>query len=321
MLQGLLLAGFFAALSPSGDLSRSVPRTYERVSPAVVGITCRVGGRESYIGTGTLIDPAGLILTSVTVVPEGASRIQVYMTGGKVIPAKSLLVEASKELSLLRLELPEGHAPLPFLKLGDSSEVRIGDVALTLGNAFQSIEADDQVTLGEGLVSGLYHLRSTLSESKYAGPAIETSAHLNNGMDGGPLVDSSGDLIGVLCLNYSRSRWLGTAVPINELKPFIAAWRGWHSDRDEDLPAYAGVELEEVGGAEVRVLRVYEGGPAAASGLTSGDRITKVGDKVVKSFAVVKEALKRARPGETLTLETLRDGAARKVELTFWGNY
>ncbi|HVR74957.1 MAG TPA: PDZ domain-containing protein, partial [Planctomycetota bacterium] len=104
-------------------------------------------------------------------------------------------------------------------------------------------------------------------------------------------------------------------------KPFIAAWKGWLSDRDEGLPAYAGVELEEVGGVEVRVLRVYEGGPAAASGLTSGDRITKVGDRAVESFVVVKEALKRARPGETLILETLREGSARKVELTFWGKY
>src|SRR4029453_12824102 len=154
--------------------------------------------------------------------------------------------------------------------------------AQSVANAVACLQDAGLVALGEGVVSGLYDLAGTdseskYSESKYRGRAIETSAHLNSGMDGGPLVNESGEIIGVLCLNYSRSRWLGTAVPINDLKPIIARERDWLCDRDESMPAYPGIELEEIDGRGATVLRVFDGGPAAAMGVRAGERITAVG--------------------------------------------
>jgi S1-C subfamily serine protease len=311
--------------SPASERVSLASALYERAAPAVVGITCRSGQSNVYFGTGTIIDPSGLVLSSVTVVPKDARQIQVYLRGGRVLSGRSLLVEAEKEVVLLRLE---GEAPrgegFPFVRLGDSRSVQLGDPAFSLGNAFQSIENDDQVSLGEGIVSGYFRLKERQSQSTYIGLALETSAPINSGMDGGPLLDQNGEVIGLLSLNYSRNRWLGTAIPIHVLKPLLNPCRGSFSDRDEVFRAYAGLELEELGEAgarKVRVSRVDDGGPASKAGLSAGDVVTAVGDKPLESTAAFRAAFGEARPGGKLRLETVREGTARRLELDLLGNF
>ena len=97
--------------------------TYDQLSEAVVGITCR-SGRVEYFGTGTVIDPAGLILTSVTVVPEGASRILVYLRGGRMVPGRVKAWQEDTEFALLEIDRPEAWrskqnaAPIPYVTMG-----------------------------------------------------------------------------------------------------------------------------------------------------------------------------------------------------------
>jgi S1-C subfamily serine protease len=326
----ILAAGAAAAAETAPDRgaeksgSGGLEALYATVAPAVVGLTCRREG--DYYGTGVLIDPAGLVMTSVTVVPQGARDIRVYLRGGRVATAELLKAVADRELSLLRIEnmdrlLAEGEAALPHLKLGDSARVRIGEPSYALGNAFLSIQQDDRVTLAAGLVSGLYDLKEKRSQATYVGPAIETTAALNNGMDGGPLLNGAGEIIGLLSLNYSRSRWLGTAVPVNKLKPIIAGYRGWLDDRLESYPVYAGLEIEQVGGRDIRILRVRAGSPAAAAGLRPGDVLKGCGGARLSSVAGLRRQLERARPGDELELELERDGTSQRVTIVLWGRF
>ena len=288
---------------------------YERVAPAVVGITARRGRGEPFIGTGTIIDPSGLVLTTVTVVPKDAWQIRVFLRGGKVLPGRLVLVKEEKELALIRIGLAGAKAEFPYIQLGDSLEVSIGDAAFTFGNAFESIESDDQITLGEGLVSGIYDLTQgdLLSESKYVGPVFETSAPLNDGMDGGPLIARDGSVIGLLILGYSKSRWLGTAIPVGELKPLLGTERGWFNDRDEEFTAYAGLELEEVGGKEVRILRVHLDGPAFRAGLKPGEKIVGMGGEALESLEAFRAAFGKSAPGAGLELEVEAGPAGREA--------
>ena len=157
----------------------SAADVYARVAPAIVGLSCRLGTRGRYFGTGVLIDPSGLILTSVTVVPPGARSIRVYLRGGREAAARLLLTDEARELALVEIHDVKRIArkkPLPHLKLGDSREVRLGDPVYTLGNSFQSIENDDQVSVASGIVSGFFRLKEKLSESTYVGNAVETTA-------------------------------------------------------------------------------------------------------------------------------------------------
>jgi S1-C subfamily serine protease len=330
---GLLLALPAAALAadtPPGAIEATArgfaaaSAVYEKVAPAIVGIAARRGRGEPYIGTGTIIDPSGLVLTSVTVVPKDARQIRVFLRGGRVLPGNLVLVKEEKELALIRIGSAGAKAEFPHIKLGDSRDVAIGEAAYTFGNAFESIESDDQITLGEGLVSGFYDLTrdDLLTESKYVGPVIETSAPLNDGMDGGPLIARDGTLIGLLILGYSKNRWLGTAIPVGELKPLLSPERGWLSDRDEEFAGYAGLELEEVGGREVRVLRVHFDGPAIRAGLKPGERISGLGGRGLESLAAFRAALAKARPGDQLDLEVEAPGGTRRqVEITLGGRF
>jgi len=294
---------------------------FDKVAPAVVGISSRRGRAELYYGSGAVIDPAGLVLTSTTVVPRGAEEIQVYLRGGRVLPAKVVRIDEANELSLIRIEDGGRGRPFPWVELGDSSKVALGELALTFGNAFRSIEADDQVSMGRGVVSGFYDLRKTVSESQYTGPAIETSAPLNGGTDGGPLIDGEGRLIGVLSLNYSLSRWLGTAVPINRLKPLIRQEIAIFDDADDPCPGYAGLELGEADPGEIQVVHTQADSPAAGAGLLPGDRVRAIDGEKPGSIADFRKVFSRARPGQTVTLEVWRNGEARKIQVLLWGKF
>lgn len=317
------VAGGSAAAAPSPKVSSEM---YERLSEAVVGITCR-SGRLEYFGTGTVIDPAGLVLTAVTVVPEGASEIRVFLRGGRVVSGRLIAWEGDTEFALVQIDGAPAGEPgdeeprISYVTMGSSTGARLGEPVYVLGNAFRSIITDDRVAMSGGIVSGLYSLREALAESSYLGPVIETNAPVNNGMDGGPLVDAAGRLLGVISLNYSRNRWLGTAVPIDRLKPLVSRHRGWFSDQSSRHEAYAGLELEEVAGSEIRVLGVAANGPAAEAGLRVGSRIVKINGESATSLEEFVEILARQRPRHRLVLETVSDDEPSTVEITLWARF
>lgn len=311
---------------PASDVG-TVTGLYERVSGAIVGVSClgRVKGASQpslFFGTGTIIDPSGLVLTSTTVVPKGAHGVRVYTRGGHEVRARVVLIEPEIELALLRVPpQSRGVQRFPYLRLGDSLALKLGEPAFTLGNAFRSIELDDQVSLSEGIISGLFELTERHVQSNYIGAAIETSAPINSGMDGGPLLDRHGRLVGVLSLNYSRNRWLGTAVPVHRLKPALGKQKGWFSDRDQRYKAYAGLELEEVAGEAVFVLQAFENGPAADAGVTPGTRILQVDDEPVESLESWRRVFALKKPGDRLQLKVATESDERRLDLDLLGKY
>ena len=300
---------------------------YREVSPAVVGITCvaRAPGADKdhrFFGTGTIVDPHGLILTSITVVPAKSSRIRVYVRGGRVLSAGLVATSRELEFALLRIDSTQISSALSHVVLGDSRGVRRGQRVYTLGNAFESILKDDQVAMSAGVVSGLFSLTTTLSESTYRGHVIETDAPINNGMDGGPLLDDAGRLVGVLSLNYSRNRWLGTAVPVNALKGLLRPHRdGWFTDDTRTFLAYAGLELEEVEESGIKVVSVTPAGPADRAEIRPGAQLIKVDGQPVRNLREFSRLFSSKRPGDRLRLETSVDNMARTAELRLWGKF
>lgn len=298
----------------------------DRVGSAVVGIRCRLGTLQQFSGTGIVIDPTGLVLTSTAVVPRGAREIRVFFLGGRVERARLLTAAPEVETSLLRIAASSPLAPLDtrrlaWLPLGDDRRLRLGDPVYSVGNAFGSLESDDQVTLASGLVSGRYPLAEPRPRASYRGPVIETSAALNTGMSGGPLLDARGEVVGLLSPNFSRSRWLGTAVPIHRVKPVVGRFRGWFDDRREGGRSWAGLELHVVGGREIRVLSVEAGGPAERAGLRRRDRLVAFDGREIESLDVFGALFRGKRPGERITLRIDRDGTVREVVVVLGGRY
>lgn len=197
-------------------------RMHQQVAPAVVAVESGKGARgvkegPKFYGTGVVVSPEGLVLTSSTVVPAATKFVQVYFSDGKVFDAKVLATDDATESCALQVIQPpgEGRKALPFVELCDSSKVSVGELAYTAGNPFHTISRDGQVAWSIGTISGRYTIASADEQSRYRGQVLETDAAVNPGSDGGPLIDANGRLLGTLSLCFCESRWLGTAIPVH----------------------------------------------------------------------------------------------------------
>ena len=177
--------------------------------PRTVGIACSLEKQAGFYGTGAVITPDGYVITSTTVVPAGADDIKVFFDGPKTLKAK--IVESNKQLeaTLLKVDAKD----LPCFPVAREIPV-VGQRAFTFSNANDMVQQGSRVSFSMGVFSGIYELQDLGGESGYHGPAIETSAAVNPGSDGGPIVNQSGQLCGILSLNSSPLRWQGTGVPI-----------------------------------------------------------------------------------------------------------
>ena len=168
----------------------------------------------SFYGTGSVISPLGYVLTSTTVVPPNCNEINIVSPGHYQLQGELVKADETTELSLIRVSPPAG-VPFPHFEMRKSASVELGEVVITVANSFQSATRAGELTTSVGLMSGRYGVARSLAEQPvYLGEVVETTAATNPGSDGGPLLDGSGRVIGVLSLNVSDARWLGVAVPI-----------------------------------------------------------------------------------------------------------
>lgn len=207
----LALATILAVCSPA------FADKFDDLRRAAVAINCREPGqRGGYIGSGMLIHKDGYILTSTTVVPAQAVDIRCHFAGALNRPARLVATDADLELSVIKVDasdLPEAAEVVTFRR-GDN--VKIGETVFSYGDGHASFVRSGTFTVSLGIVSGRYRTtRNVPPQPVYVGDVIETTATLAAGMDGGALFDSSGRVIGLLSLNVSELRWLGTAVPVD----------------------------------------------------------------------------------------------------------
>lgn len=200
--------------SDDEDYLKQHSKLYKKVSGAIVGITS-TSNRNNYFGTGTFISKDGYILTSITVVPENANNINVYLTNKKIIKAQLIGTDNNTEVSIIKVDTSDNV----FLKFAKKLP-EVGDIAYTIGNSFNSITNDFQPSICYGIISGFYNVKPK-GESIYEGKVIESTAAVNPGVDGGSLLNKDGEIVGLICLGYSESRWLGTSIPTPVIKPSI----------------------------------------------------------------------------------------------------
>ncbi len=178
---------------------------------ATVGIYCKRGKYESYYGTGVVVSPDGYILTSTTVVPEGC-EVEVYFTDHRKTKAEIIEINEEVESSLIKVDAEN----LRCIPVTDKMPL-IGEPAYSFGNANNMIRLGENASFSAGVISGIYNVKSSKRQSSYSGLAIETDASINPGQDGGPLLNSQGQLVGIVSLSYSHLRWQGVAVPVSRI--------------------------------------------------------------------------------------------------------
>lgn len=315
----LLVALLLCLPAVAEDRKRGHTEIYRQASPAIVGINCRTR-RATYFGTGTIVHAEGYILTSTTVVPPGASQIEVVTSDGKKHEAKLIGANADKEASLIQLDGKDW----PHVELGTSADVEPGQVTYTLGNVLNSITQDNEVAMSHGIVSGLYELTETMEGASYKGEVIETSAAVNPGVDGGPLLDASGKVIGLLSLSYSKMRWLGVAIPIDVIRPYLQglapeAFGAPPARTNEGAgPGFLGVVTadEEEPGTGVPVLEVNPGSAADRVGIVAGDRILELDGKAIHTSDELEKVIRGLKAGTQVRLKVKTESGTQDMTVT-----
>jgi S1-C subfamily serine protease len=277
-------------MAQDADYRKAHARLYERVSPAVVGI--RSSGMR---GSGTILHRKGWILTSILATGQSSENVWVYLKGHRRVQGK--VVERFKDLEAALVKIDPASVP-GTIEWGDSESVRVGQIAYALGDSFDSIFTDDQVALSMGRISGVFELRRTQEKSIYKGMVLETSAAVNPGGAGGPLVDSRGRLIGMLTMNYHEAKFTSLAIPVQALAGALEK----HVPLGRQ-PVWSGLLAGREGG-KVVVTRVS--GPADRAGIRKGDVILSIAGQPPASEEDLDRILRGFSPGDRVEVKVRR---------------
>ena len=233
------------------------------------------GRSQSSLGSGVIVDPAGLVITNNHVI-ENMNEVKVALADRREFEAEILLRDSRTDIAVLKLKDPSN---LQAIELGDSEALQVGDIVLAIGNPFGVGQ-----TVTQGIVSALARTQVGISDYQFF---IQTDAAINPGNSGGALIDMNGRVVGINTAIYSRSGGnvgIGFAVPSSMVRVVLNSARGgaknvvrpWLGARlqpvDGDIAT--GLGLERPMG--VLVTSVYDKGPAAEAGLKRGDAILAV---------------------------------------------
>ena len=313
VLTAAILLAAAGALHAQADEAHK--RVYKKVVDSVVAVRAMAPlGERS--GSGVILTKEGLLLTSYAACPDGATNIRIWVKGPRLYTGEIVATSKKEELTLLRIK-PRGE--LKPVELGDSTSVRTGEVSYTIGNAANSIILDDQPSFNVGVVSAVYRLSDERANSTYTGPVLETTAAVNVGMEGAPCLNADGKMIGFVTLNYSPHRFLGTAIPIDEIRPVIERLKkGIAEAAVESAPAgegWIGLKVRSEG-SKVVVVSVDKDGPAELAGLGKGDVILEVANTPVKTTQELEEKLKGMEAGSIVWIKADVAGKVETLKVT-----
>ena len=285
-------------------------RMHRKIAPKIVYV--RDGGQS---GTGVIIRSDGFILSSTTATGTRGDTATVILPGYRRVEAKILDRRNDLELVLLKVDAKD----LPYMEFADSTKARLGQIAYAFGDVFDSVAVDNQVAMSLGYVSGLYDVDATQGSTLYTGPVIETSAAVNQNLDGGPIVDAEGKMLGMITLNYHPAKFTGIAIPIHILKPEVDRMIKDFTDgivRKAD--GYVGIKVEEAPGLQtgVRIFEVVPGSPAEKKGLLVGDQIVRIDSDRVTSIENFEKLTENIRPDTRIRFRVRRAGKELDVTVT-----
>lgn len=266
-------------------------------------------------GSGVILSDDGYIVTNNHVI-DGADEISVTLNDNRTFPARLVGADPNTDLALVKIETDD---KLPFLTVGDSDNLKIGEWVLAVGNPFNLTS-----TVTAGIVSA-----KARSLGVYNGGIesfIQTDAAINQGNSGGALVNANGELVGINAVLSSPTgsyAGYGFAIPtsimtkiVSDLKEFGAVQRAVLGIVGGTVTAELN-EQENLGTVDgVYVSDVTEDGAAKSAGIEKGDVIIKFNGKPIKTMAELQETLAKTVPGTKVNVTVLRDKKEKDFDVT-----
>ncbi len=263
-------------------------------------------------GSGFVIESEGFILTNNHVI-EGADKVVVKL-GDDEYTAKVVGRDPASDLALLKID---GPRPFPVVRLGDSEKIRVGEWVMAIGDPLQY-----EKTVTVGIISGKGRFAGLPRASALSESLLQTDAAINFGNSGGPLVNVSGEVIGINTAISRMAQNIGFAVPINLVKGLLPGLKKGKVVRGflgvtiqtVDRTLSEAFELKTPGGALVQA--VEKGKPGDKAGLKHGDVIVKVDDVNVKTNHDLIDYVSSKVPGTKVTVTFIRRIKERTEEKT-----
>jgi serine protease Do len=263
------------------------------------------------LGSGFIIDPKGFVVTNNHVV-EGADKIKVILVGGKEYKATVKGRDPKTDLALIQIVDPPGD--LPFLKLGDSDAIQVGDWVMAVGNPFG---------LGHTVTQGIISAKGRVIGAGPYDNFLQTDASINPGNSGGPLLNLKGEVIGINTAILASGQGIGFATPSNIAKFVITQLR----EKGKVIRGMIGVQVQNVtpelaktfGMAEPQgalVAEVNAGTPAAKAGIHRGDIIIEFNGHPIHEMNELPRLVADTAPGSKASLKVLRNGKEKTLSLT-----
>jgi serine protease Do len=321
---------FFSLIAFSQEVQRenAVVKVVKKVSPAVVSISSKQrvqnpfffgdfwdffgfgpqfdwegpSREEQSLGSGFIVDPSGYILTNEHVVLSG-QNIQVTLGSGKTYPAKLVGAAPDSDLALLKIEAKE---TLPYLELGSSDDLMIGETVIAVGNPFGLSRT---VTTGVLSATG----RTVNAGKRSYSDFLQTDAAINPGNSGGPLLNILGKVIGVNTAIIKNAQGIGFAIPINRAKRVMEQLKTYGKvkplwlgilviDPSERYKNKMGVDYGVV------VAKTYPFAHPGATEFKEGDIIQKINGKRIETSGDYNAQMALLQPEQSVSVDIVRKG-------------
>ena len=359
-----LFLGIFSAAAAGADEPKSVARSIEtafvdvakKVGPSVVSISAEATEKVAFrrqmqspssqfdqdlfnrffrdflgdlpdqefkqkgLGTGVIISSDGYILTNEHVIHH-ADKVTVTLPDGREFKGQMKGADVRTDLAIIQIDATN----LPFVQLGDSDQVKIGQWAIAVGNPFGWAVGGSEPTVTVGVISALRRsIRLGPGDRDYSN-LIQTDAAINPGNSGGPLVNLDGDVIGINVAIFSTTggyQGIGFAVPSNAARAILSdliqgkkilyGWLGVNvQDLSEELAKYFGAENRE----GTVIAQVMPNSPAQKAGLKDGDIIKSLDGKPIKDVRDLSSQVSKMSVGKKIPVGIIRDRRAETVTL------
>jgi S1-C subfamily serine protease len=295
------------------DAKSDVSALISKALPGVVSLNVQLNGGQA-AGTGFIISTDGQIATNAHVIAD-ATSIEVAFSDGTSAPATVLGVDRTDDLAVIKVD----KTGLTALPLGKSSELKIGEPVVAIGNA---LALTGGPTATEGIVSALDRTIDT-NDGEHLTHLVQTDAAINPGNSGGPLLTLDGEVVGINSAGSQDAQNIGFAIAIDTAQPIISqlqqgktvtkAYLGVSTTPlDANVAAQNGVDIDH----GLLIVDVANDSAASAAGLMPGDVIVSIDGKTTDENTTLGDEIKAVGAGNVVHLKIYRDGKTIDVDAT-----